>query len=278
MRWLKYALAVIIALCLFVGGGIFYWFLQKDMPHPNQAFSDSNNTLLATPPKTLEIVRTIETSTKLLPTHFQSNLRFNASASLSTKPSLSSEEKANIHNLFNAILTRVKQDNFCKGGSYSIEPTFEYKDGLRIPKGQSLNASLECEITKEQLPAYNKLLSDLDGMLGDSVTLTIPALQAILQPEEIRAAQEKLSDTLLQLATQKAQDYSNLLQKTCSITQVNFTNFSPIGPIFARSSLMAAAPMSADSANFKAKSYNNALPIVEEDEQKIDATVAFRCY
>ncbi|EHF7931892.1 hypothetical protein J3016_001414, partial [Campylobacter coli] len=109
-----------LCLVLFVAGVIF-----------NVEFLNKNKTT-----QTLNFSRSIETSMEAKPDIFHANINFWANENLSTQTFLSNEDKIQISNTFNQILERSKKENFCSGGSFSLEPNFSYKDGVQTPKGQ----------------------------------------------------------------------------------------------------------------------------------------------
>ncbi|KGI55786.1 hypothetical protein [Campylobacter sp. MIT 97-5078] len=214
----------------------------------------------------------LEASNKLTPDTFTSTPSFSASAILSTRTNLTSDEKASIAGAFNEILDRVAQDKLCRGGSYSIEPTFEYNNGLQIPKGQRFEASLTCEIKAEQLASYNTLLNDMDKIAGKSgfFTMSMPSLKAKFSKEQLVNNEKILSEELLKQALSEQERYSNLTAKACTLESLDLNTGNSHVPIF-RSVALSASSAKADST------FENALPIVGEEDRSLSALVRYRC-
>lgn len=214
----------------------------------------------------------LSAANKLTPDTFTSHPRFSANRILSTKESLTSEEKSRIAAAFNAILARVAQDKLCRGGSYTIEPTFSYKNGVEKPVGQRVEASLSCKIKADELDAYNALIADIDKIASKSgfIAMSMPALHAQFDAEALKKNELKLREELILSALATATHYTKLTGKTCSLTNLNFSK----NPVARLMSVNAAEEMAvaADSTSFK-----NALPVVGEEEREINAVGSFVC-
>lgn len=213
----------------------------------------------------------LELSTKLKPDIFNATPSFSATEVLSTKVSLSNADKASITSSFNEILLLVGKTSFCKGGSYSIEPTFSYENGLQIPKGQRFNASLNCSIKESELEAYNKLMNELSNIASKSgyFTMSMPSLRANFSSEQLKASNKLLKENLIKLALSEASEYSTLSAKTCVLKELNFTNSSRPMPVLRTMAMNAKA---SDEASF-----SSALPVVGEEERSLSAAVVYEC-
>lgn len=215
----------------------------------------------------------LSAANKLTPDTFTSNPRFWANRNLSTKAVLTSDEKAAIAATFNAILARVAQDKICRGGSYTIEPTFSYKDGVEMPKGQRVEASLSCKIKANELEIYNKLIADVDKIASKSgfIMMSMPALQAQFDVDALKENELKLREELILMALKTAKHYTKITQKSCSLTNLNFSqNHSGVR-------LMSVHEESAEGAMAVDTSFKNALPVVGEEDRKISAVGSFIC-
>ncbi|TKX31523.1 hypothetical protein [Campylobacter estrildidarum] len=237
-----------LCLLLFIAGVIFnVEFLEKK--NSNQALFFSRN---------------IEVNTDLKPDEFYTNINFWANENLDTKITLSDEEKNQITNTFSQITQRAKKDNFCSGGSFSIEPNFSYKDGAQTIKGQKLNANLECIIKENELDNFNHFLNDLNSIVKKSsfVGVSIPTLEPKFSKQLLEENKEKLYDKLLQKAYSYEGIYSKDLNKSCTLKTLK-TNLDPnITPrIFAA----------------KSNDMQLALPIVKDTKQSLNATALFVC-
>lgn len=238
-----------LCLLLFVAGVVFnVEFLNKDTTNQNLSFS-----------------RTIETSMQTKPDIFYANINFWANENLSSKIILSNEEKAQISNTFNEILERSKKENFCSGGSFSLEPNFSYKDGIQSLKGQRLNANLRCEFKADNLNSFNELLNDLNSIIAKSefIGISVPALEPQFSKQMLTANKEKLYNELLKKAYSYEKIYSLDLNKTCVLRNLNI---SPSANVYPR----ALSAKAADSVELS-------LPIIKDEEQSINGTALFIC-
>lgn len=223
--------------------------------------------------KGFSFTQELQSVNKLTPDTFVSSPRFMASESLSTKISLNTQEKALIAKTFNEILERVAQDKICRGGSYTIEPTFSYKDGVETPKGQRVEASLSCKIKANELDTYNALLNDIDTIATKSgfVTMSMPALRASFSSEILKANEMKLREELISTALSTAEHYAKLTNKQCELKNLDFSSSH-----MPRAYLMSAKASVAESASVDS-AYKNALPVVGEEERAINAVASYVC-
>lgn len=210
----------------------------------------------------------LQSATTLLPDSFVSYPKFSASKFLSTKVALSAEEKGIISNAFNEIIARVGTEKLCVGGSYTIEPTFSYKDGLETPKGQRVQASLSCKIKKAELEKYNDLMNDINDIATKSglITVSMPALRASFSSESLRENDDKLREMLIKSALQKVGEYSNTTQKACELTSLDFAR-----------GFVGARLMSAKAESNADASFDTALPVIDEEERTMNAVATYLC-
>ena len=215
----------------------------------------------------------LRASNKLTPDTFVSAPRFTASRLLSAKIALNAEEKALISATFNEILARVAQDKLCRGGSYTVEPTFSYKNGVEMPKGQRVEASLSCQIKQNELDAYNKLLNDIDKIAARSgfISMSMPALRAHFDTEVLRANENTLREKLIKTALAASEHYSKLTNKRCELKNLDFSRQS-FGSRNYKMSATAEEAM-ADGAT----AFENALPVVGEEERTLSANATYGC-
>ncbi len=206
---------------------------------------------------------------KLAPDTFVSYPRFTASRFLSTKISLNADEKALVTSAFNDILARVAKDKLCRGGSYTIEPTFSYKDGVQIPKGQRVEASLSCKIQASELESYNKLLNDIDAIASKSglIAMSMPALQAHFSPEALRANENALREELIKTALATSEHYTKLTSRKCELKNLDFSRS------FGGRNYLASAKIADEGASV----FQNALPVVGEEERSVKADATYVC-
>lgn len=213
----------------------------------------------------------IEVLNKLTPKTFTSSPNFSASNTLSNKESLSSEEKAALMSSFNAVIEKVAQSKICSGGSYSLEPSFLYKDGVQIIKGQRFFASLDCEFKESELSAYNALMSEVDKISrqGGFFSVNLPALSAVFTDDELLENDKLLERLLIKEALNSAQSYSKELNQTCALKSLSPEN-ARVVPVL-RSSLMSAK--AGGAADFSA-----ALPVTSEQSQKMSGVATYECF
>ncbi|EJC0919672.1 SIMPL domain-containing protein [Campylobacter upsaliensis] len=241
-----------LCLLLFVAGVVFnVEFLGKE--------ANSNAMQLSTQ---------IEAYTKLKPDTYEAEINFWANEKLSTTPNLSEAEKEQISQIFKEILARSAKDNFCTGGAYSLEANYSYENNLKVPKGQRLNATLQCEIKGENLNAFNAFLKDLNDIVAKSefIGVSTPALMAVYSKETQRNATEKLNDELLNKAYEYEKAYSAKLNKKCVLTEFSFNQNG-----MARN--FQGVMMSAKSLEKEAVS----LPLTKEEELNARANLLFTC-
>ncbi|WP_144690767.1 hypothetical protein [Campylobacter jejuni] len=237
-----------LCLLLFVAGVVFnVEFLGK---------KDSNHDLYFS--------RNIEVSNTLKPDILYANINFWANENLSSKITLDNSEKAEITNTFNQILERSKKENFCSGGSFSLEPNFSYKDGIQTPKGQRFDANLECEFKENQLADFNKLLNDINSIIAKNnfISVSTPAIQTKFSKDTLNNNKENLYKELLKTSYEYEKTYSLDLNKTCILKNLQVNTNTNIAPRM----------LNAKSDNIELSS-----PIISEKEQILSAKALFIC-
>ncbi|MBS4331362.1 hypothetical protein [Campylobacter vulpis] len=218
--------------------------------------------------KAMQLNTQIEAYTKLKPDTYEAEINFWANEKLSTTPNLSEEQKADISQSFKEILARSAKDHFCTGGAYSLEANYSYENNLKIPKGQRLNATLQCEIKEGNLSAFNSFLNDINALVAKSefISVSTPALKASFSNTTLQNAKEKLNDELLNKAYEYEKIYSAKLNKKCVLIEFNL-NQNGIARNF------QGVMMSAKSLEKEAVS----LPLTKEEELNARANLLFTC-
>ncbi|WP_270989618.1 hypothetical protein, partial [Campylobacter helveticus] len=137
----------------------------------------------------VELITKAESSIKVKPDIYEAEINFWANEDLSTKLHLSETEKAQISQSFKEILERSAKDKFCTGGAYSLEANFSYENNFKVPKGQRLNAVLNCEIKEGNLSAFNAFLNDINAIVAKSefIGVSTPALRANFSSDLLKA-------------------------------------------------------------------------------------------
>ncbi|WP_104697227.1 MULTISPECIES: hypothetical protein [unclassified Helicobacter] len=244
MKWLKCISITLISLLLFCGGGFFYYFLGS--------FFQKN-------PKELNILQDFYANTKVKSETLKASLEFSASPTLSTKPVLSQEDKKDIEKIFEKITLRIKQSDICHPSGYSIQPTFDYKDGKEVPNGQRVYSNIQCAFHQDRIKEYKEILADLNLMLGGQLILSIPIIEPDITQNQLQDAQLTLRNQILEKAEGARKDYEITLKKECKIKEINF------------------APQSLDSSKQLISMQQE--PIVADQDNTItsSAIVVFRC-
>lgn len=210
---------------------------------------------------TLQFTRDIKVYDEITPNVYRANLTFSSSNELSQKSSINQEDKTLIANTFKELSARIAKENFCKGGSYNLEPNYTYNQEEKKINGYNLYSNFTCNISKEKIKDYEILSKDLGNIVANNplIILQNQALQASFDEKTLDENKEKLYDLALKKAYEKNDYYSKTLSKICSIKNINFdTN--------------QARLMSAGVA------YDNlVLPIMQNEKQELKAKVLFEC-
>lgn len=274
VQTLKSLAGIIGILVVFILGAFFTFFIQSPQS-PNQAPTQGAQETQ----RGLQLSQNLQASIKILPTHFVSNPTLSASSSLSTKVELSSEDKAAISRLFVQILARAEKENFCSGGSYEVAPSYRFDNGQRSVTGFSLHSHFACKIQKEQLNAYNALLSDIDNMASQSgyAILNIPALEPSYEHEHenFKAHQRHLYQNIINQANALAKDYGAILGKACTPKRIDFGQ-SIRAPMM--KAAMADMTVAEASGAAPVPNINATLPLVQEGREfSASANVSLEC-
>lgn len=209
---------------------------------------------------TIDITRDVEVSKSIRYDEFVSYPRFSASSFLSTKTQLFDEDKAKISSSFESVLEEVKKFEMCSGGSYTLEPNYSYKDGVTNLSGYRFNASFECKFKLDKGAEYKDMLGKINEILKENeyIVLNTPSIRPVISDATLQNIQNELYDSLLDKANAISSDYSNKLQKECFVKFINYD---------ANNYYYKAASMDT--------SYNT--PIVNEKDQKLKASVGYKC-
>ncbi|STQ84308.1 SIMPL domain-containing protein [Helicobacter fennelliae] len=259
MKSLKYIGICIVVLGLFIGGMLASYFIA----YPKQ------NAMMAQ----TQIQQTLQISTEVVYEDYESSIRLNALPLLSTKATLTQQEKAQIQQLFSDVLEHAKKDNFCQKGNFNLAPTFDYKDGQQVQKGHKIEGALECEIKQQDLTQYNALLKDLDYLALKShyASLSSFGLRATIKPSQKSKVLEQSYDEALKQANQFAEHYATLLKKKCSVIALDLRSdaISPMSPRY------SAVALSGDSSN--TMEIMSELPLDTKTNINLLANISIAC-
>ncbi|MBT0819843.1 SIMPL domain-containing protein [Campylobacter lari] len=211
----------------------------------------------------IEFSRNIEVSNEIIPNIFNTTLNFSASEELSKKTTISSNEKDHIAKTFKEISDRIAKENYCKGGSYTLEPSYNYYQEAKTLNGYKLYSNFTCQIPQNKSKDYENLIKDIESISNTNVLISFntKALQAGFDETILEANKEDLYDLALKKAFEKAQYYSKTLAKTCLVKNIHFDN----------NNIKYYAP------NLTASADSVVLPIVKSEKQNLKANVLFVC-
>lgn len=211
--------------------------------------------------KTLSFSRDIEVFNELSPTMLSSSLNFSANEELSKKTSVSLEEKELIAKSFDELTKRIKQENFCKGGSYTLEPSYNYYQGNKTLNGYRLYSTFACKFDTNKENSYQKLVKDIEDIISKNslIAFSAQALQASFDDVLVEENKEKLYDLALEKANEKAGYYSKKLNQTCRLKAIDFDSAR-----YARNAPILAA----DSPT---------LPIIKNEKQSLKTNIILEC-
>ncbi|MCV3450685.1 SIMPL domain-containing protein [Campylobacter lari] len=211
----------------------------------------------------IEFSRNIEVSNEIMPNIFNTTLNFSASEELSKKTTISSNEKDHIAKTFKEISDRIAKENYCKGGSYTLEPSYNYYQEAKTLNGYKLYSNFTCQIPQNKSIDYENLIKDIESISATNtlISFNTKALQAGFDEAILEANKENLYDLALKKAFEKAQYYSKTLAKTCLVKNIHFDN----------NNIKYYAP------NLTASADSVVLPIVKSEKQNLKANVLFVC-
>ncbi|EAK3364510.1 TPA: SIMPL domain-containing protein [Campylobacter lari subsp. concheus] len=211
----------------------------------------------------IEFSRNIEVSNEIMPNIFNATLNFSASEELSKKTIVSSDEKNHIAKTFKEISDRIAKENYCKGGSYTLEPSYNYYQEVKTLNGYKLYSNFTCQIPQNKSKDYENLIKDIESISNTNVLISFntKALQAGFNEAILETNKENLYDLALKKAFEKAQYYSKTLAKTCLVKNIHFDN----------NNIKYYAP------NLAASVDSIVPPIVKSEKQTVKADVLFIC-
>lgn len=187
---------------------------------------------------------------------------------------LENSDRKSITNTLNSIIQDAKKDNICNGGSYSINPIFNYKDESRNVIGQDLRFNLECKFDENSLSKYNAILKTINEKVSQNPLLMLPQpkITSRITQEEINSKKESLFTDFLSSINNIEASYSKTLNKTCSVTKIDSNDdFAPV-PL-ARVMMSDAAVNASDDMD---STYTNA-PIGADTEVSINVVLQINC-
>ena len=189
------------------------------------------------------IKQDLSVSVEVEATKYVSLVNIKENESLRKLKILSLEDKNTIIKTYNRINEFLGRERICKGGSFNIEPIYEYKNGKKVQNGFESHYSLSCEFGEMQKEDYNKIIQKIESEVRKNPYLlfALPSIDKVVDEKSLLEIEEQLNVKMLQLALQKAKDYSNLSRQKCSIKEINLNAVQErVTP-----TLMKSAPASA---------------------------------
>lgn len=251
MAWIKSFLFAVFSLALFVGGIVFYvLFLQG-----NALFSR----FIKEEPVAVEAY--IDAQVSVTPDSYVAFPKIRESENLAKKTNLSSEEKAVVDVAFQKVSEKFAQSEFCKGGSYTLEPSYSYKDGAKTLSGQRLNADFSCTFKKEEFEKYATMIREVDS-ISDNLgyfTLIIPSVNTALSKEQAEKVRGELEMALFAKIRESESSLSEHLGKTCKSAKLSLNENQLL-----RSHITLASNLSAE-------------PIESAQQKQLGAQVSLIC-
>ncbi|MGI0440361.1 hypothetical protein ACRE1S_07565 [Helicobacter himalayensis] len=235
MAWIKTFLFAVFSLVLFVGGIVFYMlFLQG-----NALFSR----FIKEEPVAVEAY--IEAQVSIMPDSYVALPKIRESENLAKKINLSNEEKAVIDVAFQKVSEKFAQSELCKGGSYTLEPNYSYKDGAKTLVGQRLSADFSCSFKKEEFEKYATMIKEVDS-ISDNLgyfTLIIPSVNTTLSKEQVEKVRGELEEVLFAKIRESESNFSQHLGKTCKSVKLSLNENQLLRSHVALASNLSAEPI-----------------------------------
>lgn len=252
MRGIKTFLFTVFSLVLFVSGIMFYMlFLQGDA-----LFSHFIKESVA-------VETYVEVQVNVMPDSYIAFPKIKESENLAEKMNLSSEEKAVIDVAFQKVSEKFEQSELCKGGSYTLEPSYSYKDGAKTFIGQRLSADFSCTFKKEEFEKYATMIKEADSISNNLgyFTLITPSVNTILSKEQAQKVRGELEEALFVKIKESESNFSQHLGKTCKSMRLSFNEDQLL---YSHDSMALASNLSAE-------------PIKSTQQKQLGAQVSFIC-
>lgn len=225
------------------------------------------------------IKQDLNVSVEVEATKYTSSIVIRESETLRKLKELSLDNKNAIIKTYNGINESLGKESICKGGSFKIEPIYEYKNGKRIQSGFESHYSLNCEFNEEQKKDYDKILRKIESEVGKNQYLlfTLPNVEKILDEKMLTKVDEQLNAKLLELALQKAKEYSSLARQKCSVKEINLGALAQPQQERAMPTLMKASLNAAKDMAVEEELENVSLPTARNTQKTAQGRVVFSC-
>lgn len=219
----------------------------------------------------VNLTKNLNLSTTIKPMYVFSTITVESSSKLRNIGELNDTMRKSITTSLNSIIEEAKKEDICKGGGYAITPIINYNKSDRKTIGQNVEFNLECKFAESDLGKYNNLLAKINQITTKNNLLALPQpkLTHRITNEEISGAKENLFESFLQDTQNIEQRYSKLLNKKCSINDINTQdNYSTIAPRM----MMANAKLES-----MADSTFTTAPIADTTEVSINVNFKLLC-
>lgn len=223
------------------------------------------------------IKQDLSVSVEVEATKYTSSIMIRGSEALRKLKDLSLDNKNAIIKTYNNINESLGKESICKGGSFKIEPIYEYRNGKRIQNGFESHYNLNCEFNEEQKGDYDKILRKIESEVRKNQYLlfTFPSVQKVLDEKMLAKIDEQLNVKLLEIALQKAKEYSSLARQKCSIKEINLGALAQqerAMPTLMKASLNATRDMAVEG-----ELENVSLPTARNTQKTAQGKVIFSC-
>lgn len=220
------------------------------------------------------IKQNLSVSVEVEATKYVSFISVSGNEALRKLKTLNVSDKNAIIKTYNNINEFLGKESICKGGSFEIQPIYEYKNNQRIQNGFTSNYGLNCEFFEAQKEDYDKILRKIENEVQKNPYLlfALPSVEKVLDEKSLTILDEQLNVKLLELALQKAKEYSNLSRHKCTIKEINLGAFAEevAVPTMRKMNLSMAKSEAQDLASVS-------LPTAKNTQKTAQGNVVFSC-
>ncbi|KAA6231357.1 hypothetical protein FMM56_04165 [Campylobacter sp. LR264d] len=162
---------------------------------------------------------------------FTASIEFYSNENLSKKLILTNEDKESIDSSFKSIFERVKNNGICVEKEYTLKPHFAQKDSFKLPMGQRLEASLDCEF--KEMEIFDNLFKDILKEIEKSefIAVSNPKIHPKISPLILEENEKILNKELISKAYSLESVYSIDLNKTCTLKSIRTNSMKDRKPI-----------------------------------------------
>lgn len=267
MKSFKLLILCIFQIAVFVFGGLFVLYFTNENFDFNIFKKGSGS---------VELSQEVSATKDIDYKNYTTSLYLRANNILAKEPNLNELQKDKIQTLFSKINERAKQEKICqKGGSFTLSPSYDYKDGQQVQKGHSIEGAIVCELTKEDEQTYKNLVKDLDYLVLKSglAKLWGRGITPIVTEQEQAQVKQDLFDEIVKKSKDLQKHYEDLLDARCKIANINLDANNVHSPVLR----MAKAESSVDYGNDSNGFVSFDFPIQGSTTLKSSALITMKC-